>query len=165
MKKIIYRKKQEFDEKLENMKFDWISNLHILADFDNTLTSAFVDWVRTPSLVSLLRWKEWVLWEQCSIEDTKLFETYHPIEIDPNISQEEKNEKMVEWWTKSFELFIKYWLTKDSLKKIAQNDWIKLREFSKDFLSYTDKYNVPFIIISASWIWNKSIKYFLEYRW
>jgi hypothetical protein len=37
-----------------------------------------------------------------------LFKKYYPLEIDPNISLEEKNKYMTEWWEKSFDLFIKY---------------------------------------------------------
>jgi len=109
MKKITYTNKQNFLNKLENIKQDWLENIHFLADFDNTLTKAFVNWKRTPSLVSVVRWKDWLLWNKCAEEDTKLFEKYYPLEIDPNISMQEKDKYMTEWWTKSFNLFIKYW--------------------------------------------------------
>ncbi len=165
MQNITYSNKQSFLKTLENIKKDWISNLHILADFDNTLTRAFVNGERTPSLTSLLRWKEGALWEECAIKDEELFNIYYPIEIDSTINLDEKNIKMIEWWTKSFELFIEYWLSKDNLRKIAKNEWIRLRDWANEFLEFINKNNIPVIIISASWIWNKSISYFLEERW
>ncbi len=162
MYKIIYSDKNNLEKTLENIKKDWIKNLHILADFDNTLTKAFVNWIKTPSLVSVVRWKDWLLWEQCAIDDTKLFEKYYPIEKDPNIPLEKKKKYMTEWWKKSFNLFIKYWLSKDILKEIWKTDLIEFRDWIKDFFEFTFKSNIPVIIISASWLWLESIESILE---
>ena len=162
MQKIIYSDKVKLEKTLENLKKDWVKNLHILADFDNTLTKAFVNWRKTPSLVSVVRWKDWLLWEQCAIDDTKLFEKYYPIEKYPNIPIEEKKKYMLEWWEKSFNLFIKYWLSKDILKKIWKTNLIEFRDWIKEFFDFTFKNNIPVIIISASWLWVESIEYILE---
>jgi len=162
MQKIIYTNKQKFSKTLENIQEDWLENLHFLADFDNTLTKAFVEWKRTPSLVSVVRWKNWLLWDQCSLEDTKLFEKYYPLEIDPNIPMEEKKEYMLEWWKKSFNLFIKHWLSKDILEKIWKTDLIKFRDWVKEFFEFTNKNNIPVIIISASWLWVESMEILLK---
>jgi 5'-nucleotidase len=34
-----------------------------------------------------------------------------------------------------------------------------------DLLNFSAENNIPFIIISASWIWKKSINYFLKEKW
>jgi 5'-nucleotidase len=147
---------------LEKIKKGGLENLHFLADFDNSLTKAFVNWEKTPSLVSAIRWKDGLLWEECAIKDTKLYEKYHPIEIDPNISIEEKNKYMTEWWEKSFDLFIKYWLTKKLLEEIWKTDLIEFREWTKEFFEFTNKNNIPFVIISASWLGVESIEILLK---
>ena len=162
MKKIIYTNKEDFLKKLENIKKDWVKNLHILADFDNTLTKAFVNGVKTPSLVSAVRWKNWLLWEECSIEDTELFKKYYPLEIDPNISLDDKNKYMTQWWEKSFNLFIKHWLSKEILEKIWKTDLIEFRNWVKVFFEHTNKSIVPVIIISASWLWVESMEILLK---
>jgi 5'-nucleotidase len=161
-KNIIYSNKENFQKTIENMKKWGLEKLHILADFDNTLTKAFVNWQRTPSLVSVVRGKNWMLWEQCALEDTKLYEKYHPIEIDPNISLEEKNKYMLKWWEKSFNLFIKYWLSKEILEEIWKTDLIEFRDWVREFFEFTNKNNIPFIIISASWLWVESIEILLK---
>jgi len=162
MQKIIYSNKQQFLETLENMKNEGLKNLHFLADFDNTLTKAFVNWQKTPSLVSAIRLKNWMLWEECALEDTKLFEKYHPIEIDPNVSIEDKKKYMTRWWEKSFELFIKYWLSKDILEEVWKTDLIEFRDWVKEFFEFTAKNNIPVIVISASWLWVESIEVLLK---
>ncbi len=162
MQNIIYSNEQKFSNTLEKIIEDWLDNLHFLADFDNTLTKAFVDWKRTPSLVSVVREKNWFLWEQCALEDTKLFEKYYPLEIDPDISIEEKNKHMIQWWKKSFNLFIKYWLSKQILEKIWKTGLIEFRDWVNEFFEFNAKYNVPVIIISASWLWVESMEILLK---
>ncbi len=158
----IFTDKNYYNLVLDNIKNEGLDNLHFLADFDNTLTKAFVNWKRTPSLVSVLRWKDWLLWEEVAKKDIELFEKYHPKEIDPNLSIEEKIKYMEFWWKESFELFIESWLTKNILEEIWRTDKVELREWVKEFLEFLNQNNIPIVIISASWIWKLSIKYFLE---
>lgn len=37
-------------------------------------------------------------------ESKKLYKEFRPIELCPNMSQEEKKERMIEWWTRSANL-------------------------------------------------------------
>lgn len=163
MKNIIYSNKKDFLEKLENIKKDWVNNLHILADFDRTLTKAF-------SSLENKRWKWISIFKEnslgfnedfCELEQ-KNFEKYYPIENNPELSLEEKNKYMLEWWTSTFELFIKFGLTKEKIKKAVFYWKIKFREKVKDFCKNLDKNNIPLIIISASWLWHFWVKYFFE---
>ena len=162
MKNITYSNKEKFLKTLENIKKGWAQNLHILADFDNTLTKAFVDWKRTPSLLSVLRDNFEILWEEFAVDDTKLFEKFHPIEIDPNIQVEEKNKQMENWWKWSFELLIKYWFNKKDSSKLVDLWNIEFREWVLEFLKNLKQNSIPLVIISASWIWVEPIKYFFQ---
>jgi 5'-nucleotidase len=163
MKNIVYSNKKEFLKILKNIKKDWLENLHILADFDRTLTKAF-------SNSEDKRWK-WIsvfkensLWfdkDFCKLEQ-KNFEKYYPIENNPDLSLEEKNKFMLEWWKNTFELFIKFGLTKDKIKKAVFNWKIEFREKVEEFCKFLDKNNVPLIIISASGLWHFWVEYFFE---
>ena len=108
--KIITNKKN-FEEKIYKIKSDWIWKLHILADFDNTLTKAFSSWKLRPSLISILR-SEWYLWEEYSKKSYELFEYYYKIELNPKIWLEEKKIQMTNWWNKSLNLLIESKLNK-----------------------------------------------------
>jgi 5'-nucleotidase len=55
-------------------------------------------------------------------------------------------------------------LTKNILKEISKTEKVKFREWVEKIFKCTKDKNVPLIIISASWIWKKSIEYFLDYR-
>lgn len=165
MQNTIFSNENYTENTIEKIKADWFWKLHVLADFDNTITKAFFNWEKIPSLLHLLRSVEKELWEDAAFEDTELFKKYHPIEIDPKIDIEEKKEKMIEWWKSSFEIFIKYWLNKETLKSIAKTEKIEIRKWIIELFSILKENNIPLIIISASWIWVKSISYFLEERW
>ena len=164
MKNIYFADKNKFKKIKMNFRKDGFSKIHFLADFDNTLTKAFVNWKKSASMVSVLRGEEKTLWEECAKEDIKLFNYYHPIEFDPNIELIEKKEKMVEWWTKSLELFIKHGLNLSSIEYIAKTEKIQLRNFSKNLLENLNSYNIPLVFISASWFWKKSIEFYLRHR-
>ena len=115
-------------------------------------------------MVAVLRWDEKLLWEECAIEEEQLFNYYHPIEFDSSVEINEKKEIMLEWWTKSLKLFVKYWLTIDNLNKISQTNKIQLRDWTDKLLKILNFNNIPFVIISASWFWKKSIEFFLNFR-
>ena len=163
MKKIIYSNKKGFLDKLENFKKDWFKKIHILADFDRTLTKAF-------SNSENKRWK-WISVfkenslgfseEFCELEQ-KNFEKYYPIENNPDLNIEEKSFFMIEWWEKTFELFVKFGLTKEKIKNAIFNWNIIFREWVKENIIFLNKNNIPLIIVSASWLWHYWVEYFFE---
>lgn len=164
MEKIIYSNEKKFWEKIENIKKNWLESLHVLADFDRTLTKAFYDWKMRPSLISVLR-DEWYLTEEYRKKAYALKDKYYPMEIDPNLSLEEKNTAMTEWWNEHLELLVESWLSKNDIDKIISSWFIKLRKWVEIFLKFLSENNIPLLIISANWLWTDSIKLYLENEW
>ena len=163
MKNIIYSNKKDFLIKLENIKNEGLKNLHILSDFDRTLTKAFSNsenkrW----KLISVFKENPLGFSEEfCELEQ-KNFEKYYPIENNPDLSLEEKNKYMLEWWESTFNLFIKFWLTKSKIKNAIFSWTIKFRGKVETFCNFLNKNEVPLIIISASWLWHYWVEYFFE---
>lgn len=164
MNNTIYTNKESFDKTLNNIKKDWYKNLHILADFDKTLTKAFSNWKKRPSLISVLR-SEWYLSEKYQKEAYKLFDYYNPIEINPDISMEIKSKEMTIWWNKHLDLLVKSWLTKNDIDSVSNSWIIELRNWVKEFLSFLNNNDIPLLIISANWLWTDSIKLYLQKEW
>lgn len=78
--------------------------LQVVTDFDYTITKQKIENGK-PILSSFGMFNKCKqLPEEYLRESDKLFHKYRPIEINPNISHEEKLEKMIEWWTLSAEL-------------------------------------------------------------
>lgn len=164
MNNIIFSDKQRFEKIISNIKKGWYENLHILSDFDKTLTKEFIDWEKRPSLISILR-RQNILWEEYSKKAYDLFDYYNPIEINPNIDIEDKKIQMTIWWEKHLDLLVKSGLKKQDIDK-AINSWIiKFRDGVKDFLSNMNDENVPIVIISANALGSDSNYLFLEQNW
>ena len=128
--------------------------IHVLADFDRTLTKAFYQGQKAGSLISHLRKdKGRYLTPNYAEKAQELFNKYHPIEIG-SAPIEEKKQKMYEWWKLHKELLIDSGFDKRTIKQ-AVKDMIKertieFREGVEDFLSYLHKNNIPLVIMSSS---------------
>ena len=150
MKNIVYNKNKNIDNIIININKEWLKNLYILADFDRTLTYSLIDWVKKPSLISVIRNNPKYLWKDYSEKANKLFDYYHPIEIDINLSIEEKIVKMSEWWKAHLDLLVKSWLNKNHIDEVVNSWIIKIRSWIITFLDFLDKNNIPLIILSAN---------------
>jgi len=135
--------------------------LHVLSDFDRTLTSAFVDGKSVPSLVSVLRDGDY-LTKDYSIKAHALFDKYHAIEIDPKVSRVEKIEAMNAWWTEHFSLLIKSGLNRKHLSDVIKSGRVQLRGGCLDFLDLLNKNGIPLVIMSSSGLGGDVIEMYLR---
>ncbi|MFA5917332.1 MAG: hypothetical protein WC850_03820 [Candidatus Gracilibacteria bacterium] len=161
MQEIIYQDKTKLEEILEKIKSDGLDNLHILADFDKTMTKAFSAGKKRPSLISVLR-SEGYLSEEYSHKAYELYDYYNPIEIDPKIDLETKKQEMTIWWNKHLDLLVASGLHKKDIQSIIDSRLIELREGVKDFLRFLSENNIPLVIISANGLGTDSIEIYLE---
>jgi len=95
MENILISNQENLDKKIDDIRQDGASKLHIVSDFDKTLTRFANNGERNGSLIAVLR-NENYLNEEYSIGAKDLFDKFHPYEIDPNLDIEQKNEKMLE---------------------------------------------------------------------
>lgn len=161
MKDIIISDKNNLEEIKQKIFKEGKNNFQVIADFDRTLTRVFVNHNEYPSVISLLRDGNH-LTPDYAPKAHALFNEYHPIEIDPNISDKEKKIKMQEWWTKHIELLIKCGLNKKDLENIVNSGKIKFRKGSLEFLKFLYKNNIPLIIMSANGVGNTIPMYFQQ---
>jgi len=124
--------------------------VHILADFDGTLTKEFVGGKKLPSIISVLRDHPKYLSPDYQQAAKALYNTYGPLEHDAKLSLAERKAKMREWWTKHFRLLIDSGLTRNHLEQVANSGIIQFREGAKEFLKLTHQLGVPVVVFSAS---------------
>ncbi len=140
-------------ERLEKIKTEIIKDgpekLHVLADFDNTLTKAFVDGKKVASLIAILRDGDY-LTPDYREKAHALASKYAPMEKDPNLALQEKKKAMDEWWAAHFDLLIKSGLNKKDLEKVTESSNIQLREGALEFIDFLREKNIPLVIMSAS---------------
>lgn len=128
------------EERIKNI--DLIKeNVYVLIDFDRTITSydSLDSWGVAGMAAD----------EGCEVEVNKLYEKYRPIEMDYNISYEEKYKQMETWYNSCMNLYYKYHLNKYKLQEAVKNSGLIFRKGAKEFLQYTYENNIPVIILSA----------------
>ena len=132
------------DGSLDKLKDFNITNMHILADFDRTMTIG-----SSESSWGILSKSPLVPNEY--VNDRKLlYNYYRPLEVDETIDYKTKNQLMTDWWQKHIQLFIKYKLQEDVINQaIKDPNVMTFRKGAKDFLELMHKNSIPVIIISA----------------
>jgi 5'-nucleotidase len=153
MENIIILNQKEFDEKKQKLIKGGKGKVHIISDFDGTITKAFLNGKKIPSIVSLLRMGDYIS-ENYAKKAHELYNKYRPIEIDLKLSKEEKNKFMHEWWKKHFQLMISCGLNQDIIKKlvndILEKKTLEFREKSDELFKLLHKDKIPVILMSAS---------------
>lgn len=154
-KNVIIVDEKGLEKKIKRIKESGTDRLHVLADFDRTLTKEFYNGIKCSSIISYLRKIDGkYLTKDYANKARRLFEKYHPIEIDPKVSMIEKSKKMQEWWEKHFELLIKCGLDKktiiESTKDMIEENALGFRKGVNEFLFFLDSKKIPLVIISSS---------------
>lgn len=148
-KGIIIANPEDFEKKKQELIGAGPNNLHIVTDFDKTLAKAFVKGQKAHTMVAQLREGNYISKEYVD-QAFALYEYYHPFEVSHDIPQEEKNSKMVEWWTKHLELFIKHGLRKKVIKHVIKDNKLVLRDGTLELFKLLKKAEIPMIIFSGS---------------
>lgn len=127
--------------KIEDISLD---NFYVVADFDKTLSTK--DSKTTMSLFG----ESGLYGEEYNRERRKNYDFYRPLELDPNISVEEKYKLMRKWQEKSYQLMIKNQVRESDIQKIlSTTDLLQLREGSIEFIQLLNSNHIPLIINSA----------------
>jgi HAD superfamily hydrolase (TIGR01544 family) len=160
---IIISDPERFHRKIEAIRREGSGKLHVLADFDRTLTYNSVDGQKHASLIAILRTENY-LTPDYPEKARALRNKYMPIEFDLSIPLAERKKAMDEWWTKMFELLRESKLNIYDLEKVVSSGKIQLRRGVEDFMDYLHNFQVPLVIMSASGIGEEVIEIFLNKR-
>lgn len=161
LKNIEIPDKAKLEKTIKQIKADGPESLHILADFDRTLTRAFIDGQPIPSMISILYDGNYLAPEY-SAKAQDLFKHYHPIETDPSIPNSEKKKLMEEWWRAVFKLLVDCGLTKDDIEKVIKSGKLKFRNGVLEFVQMLHEEQVPIVIMSSSGLGGDAIKTYLQ---
>ena len=135
--------------------------LYVITDFNRTLTKAYVDGEKTPSLISVLRDGNH-LTSGYAEKAHALFNKYHSIEINPDILDVDKRKAMNDWWREHFALLIKSGLKKKDIEDAVNSGKVHIRDRLPEFFSMLYKHKIPVTIISSNGLGGDSISMYLE---
>jgi HAD superfamily hydrolase (TIGR01544 family) len=141
---------QSTQNKILKIKELGVNNLCIISDFDDTLTKGIKpNGTRGSNSFSVYANNTELLGKEYAIETNKLFEKYYFLEQNPDISNNEKERYMIEWWEKEFYLYKKYNFSKDTINIIIDDHLMELKTQTNNFFNLTKSNNIPTIIFSA----------------
>lgn len=149
MEDIIISNKKELKDKIKRISEAGKSELHVISDFDRTLTKALVNGKEVLSVISVLRDGDYLTSEYRK-KAHELADKYKPIESNPKLSIEEKKPIMQEWWREHFNLLINSKLNKKDIEEVVNSREFEFRKGTVEFIASLNKNNIPLIIISAS---------------
>jgi 5'-nucleotidase len=148
MASVIIVNPKEFERKKQLFKSGGSSKLHVVSDFDRTLTVAFSNGEELPTAIAQIRKGNYISPEYAK-KAYSLHDEYYPIEVNPNIQFSEKNAKMNEWWNKHLKLIVDSGLSKQIMKKIISDQRIVGRPGTDKFFEILNSNDVPVLILSA----------------
>ena len=161
---IVISNPEEFEKLKKSVSKAGVEKLHVLADFDRTLTHAFVNGGKVSSIISILRSSIDYLGEEYVKKAYALHDKYYPIEIDPKIPLDRKKKAMQEWWKLHSDLIIKSGLNRSHLKKVAISGKIKLRQGVLEFFDFLNQHEIPLIIMSSNGLGGDVISMYLKHE-
>ena len=116
----------------------------IICDFDRTITT--YDSNTCWNFISKSGMFDKNFDKEC--DDTFLY--YRPIELDTNISFEEKSKYMEQWTLDVLKIFDRYGINREIFYNVLKHDkGIKLRNNFNEFIKLTNDKNITFYIVSA----------------
>lgn len=149
LKDVIIVNPENLEKIKKNILKEGKEKIHVLTDFDRTFTKGLVKGQKAHTVIAQIRQGKYLTLDYAKRAHA-LADKYYPIEIDPNIPKEEKSAKMVEWWTKHFELLVECGLNKDVMKEIVKTKTLKFRKGALEFLDFLYKHDIPLVMMSAA---------------
>lgn len=149
MENVIFSNPLEFERKKAALKAGGAQHLHVVADYDKTLTTAFENGEKRQSLVELIRKHNYLSPEYPALA-YGLFDKYHPFEIDPELLPDQRKEKMVEWWTVHVKIMGEQGMSRDIVERIVREQPLNPRIGLSTFLDTLHSAHIPLLILSAS---------------
>lgn len=158
---VIIVNEEDLERKIQSFREGGADKLHVLSDFDGTLTKVYVNGKKVPSIISILRDEDYLI-EGYADKAKALFAKYHSMEISHDITLDEKRKAMDNWWTEHNELLIDSKLNLNDIKKAIKSDNLQFREGSLDFMKSLNEYGIPLVILSSAGLGQESISLLLE---
>lgn len=132
------------EEKIEALRAAGLEKLHVICDFDRTMT-IFAKGGSSFSPVRRLGFMP----EEYGEQALALFAHYHPMELDNKIPHDEKVQLMHEWWEAQLLLMMNHGLKKQHLQQVNGSNMIKLREGIVEFMNDLAEREIPLLVLSA----------------
>ena len=121
-----------------------LDNFYVVIDFDRTITTKDSNTTFSLFSISGLYSEEYL---KGMVEN---YNYYRPLELDINITEEEKIKVLKNWQQASYNLMLKYRVKESDIPNILQDKKsLTLREGVIDFIKFLNDKNIPMVVSSA----------------
>lgn len=79
----------------------------------------------------------------------ELVDKYYPIEVNNQLTEEQKTPYMIEWWTQAHQLLIDQKINKDDVAAMVAETPVDIREGLKELIEKCKEKNIPLLVFSA----------------
>ena len=139
------------DTTLQSIRDAGVGDIHIIADFDMTLTKHWIDTPLGPernlSSHGVLE-RGPAVSKEFARKTEAVAKHYYPYEVS-DLPIPQKTALMVEWWTKAHTLIIEEKITRSQVRQQAVAAKLTFREGVREFIDLTVSLTVPVLIFSA----------------
>ncbi|XP_018650396.1 hypothetical protein Smp_097180 [Schistosoma mansoni] len=135
-------------QKLEILAISGKDKLEIITDFDRTLSKYCQDGELVPTSYGIFE-SDPELTETAKSTLINLRNKYYPIELDNNLTENEKTPYMLEWWELAHEVIIECGIQKHTLEKTVKESHLVLRDKVSEFFQLLSDYHIPVLVFSA----------------
>ncbi|MFP4567497.1 MAG: hypothetical protein ACLFN8_00990 [Candidatus Woesearchaeota archaeon] len=148
MTNIYFKDEVLLKDKLDKIKSRGFSKLHVVSDFDRTLTKCFISGKKIPSAIGLIR-EGGYLSEDYPSRAFALYNKYNPIELDLSLDYDFRFKMMQAWWETHEKLFVECGMHKSIIDDILVKYPNVFREGADDVLRFLSDNDIPLLIFSA----------------
>jgi len=148
MEQVYIHNKDLLNKKIQEIISQGLNKLHIVSDFDRTLTKCFFNNRKIPSTIALIREGNY-LTEDYPKKAFALFDKFHPIELDTSLDYDFRFKKMQEWWKEHEKLLVTSKMNKQVIEDILKKYPKIFRDGTLEFLDKLNKNNIPILIFSS----------------
>jgi cytosolic 5'-nucleotidase 3 len=141
LKNFKYINQKSVEEKIKLLISEGKSKLHIVSDFDRTLTTGIKKEGGDSSTWALL---ETHLSEILQKKSLDLYNYYRPLEIAGNLTEKDA----IKWWKDAFEILIQGKIKWSNLAKDVETK-LSARKGTKKLFKTCEDHQIPILIISA----------------
>ena len=82
-------------------------------------------------------------------ETSRLYLKYRPMEVDPELTLEEKKQAMRDWFSENLTLFSSLGLTDSDFRSIAAKSKMACRHGMAELFEQIKSNNIPFVVVSG----------------
>lgn len=144
MEAVTIKRPAELKAKLDRLVEGGVSTLHIIADFDSTLTDPAAE----TSWGCLRRSKD--LSEAFHETSARLYKRFHAVEIDERVSITERAQAMNEWWELAHGALLAENVTRQVFRDMVKDrEAFFFRSRTRELVALAAQHQVPFLIFSA----------------